>query len=102
MAIMQGTTPTHTFNLPFDTSVIKTIRIVYAQCGEKLFSRENNDVTLEGSQVRTTLTQEDTFKINPEKVVEIQVRIVTQGGEAANSRVLRVSAERCLENEAIV
>ena len=103
MAIMQGTTPTHTFNLPFDTNIIKTVRIIYSQCGEKLFSRENKDdnVTLEGTQVRTTLTQQETLSMDPEKVVEIQLRIVTLGGEVANSRVIRVSAERCLEDEVI-
>ena len=37
MAIMQGTTPTHTFYLPFSTDIIKTVRIIYCQNDECLY-----------------------------------------------------------------
>lgn len=103
MAIPQGTTPTHTFILPIDTSDIHRIRIVYSQCGEVLFTRESQkgEVTIEGSKVITTLTQEETFKIDHEKVVEIQLRVATHADEVANSQIIRVSAERCLDSEVL-
>ena len=32
--MIQGTTPTHTFTIPFDVSLIKELKVVYAQQGE--------------------------------------------------------------------
>ena len=101
MAIMQGTTPIHTFKLPFDTSIIKTVRIIYSQCGKKLFSREGDQVRRSENIIETTLTQEETFKIDPENIVEIQIRIIDNANNAANTRIMRVSAEKCLETEVL-
>ena len=101
MAIRQGTTPTHTFTVPFDTSDLKTVHIAYAQCEQVLFVKSGEDITLGGNTIVTTLTQEETLKINPSKVVAIQVRVVTHANDALASDIMLVSAEWCLEKEVL-
>ena len=102
MAIREGTTPTHTFVLPFSTDVLKCVRIVYAQCNEVLFVRTNGDVTLEGNIVKTTLTQEETFMFDRTKLVEIQIRALTYDDDALASEPILVSVAKCLEKEVLV
>lgn len=100
MAIGQGTTPTHTFVLPLDTSLLKTVRVVYSQCKNVIFVKTGADIILEGNKVITTLTQDDTFKLDASKVVAIQVRAFTRSnGKAINGKTKTVSVERCLEKE---
>lgn len=101
MAIRQGTTPTHTFTVPMDTSNFKTVHIAYAQCNEVLFIRQDTDITLNGHTISTTLTQEETLMIDPDKVVAIQIRVVTYAGNALASDIMIVSADMCLEKDVI-
>lgn len=101
MAIRQGTTPTHTFTVEMDASDFKTVHIAYAQCNEVLFIRRDSDITLQGHAIITTLTQEETLMIDPDKIVAIQIRAVTYAGEAFTSDIMLVSAEMCLEKDVI-
>ena len=101
MAIRQGTTPTHTFTIPFDTSKLRTVHIAYAQCDELLFVRSGDQITLNGNTITTTLTQEETLMIDPDKIVSIQVRVVTDADDALTSDIILVSAAKCLEKEVL-
>lgn len=96
-----GTTPTHVFVLPFDVDLIKSIRIIYAQAGEVVMTKENEDLQLEGNSVRYKLTQEETLAFDDSKRVEIQVRVLTVDGDALASDIYSVFAERCLERSVI-
>lgn len=101
MAIRQGTTPTHTFTVPIDTSTLKTVHIAYAQNEQVLFVKRDNDVTLQGDKIITTLTQQDTLMLKPEEVVAIQVRVLTHAGDALTSDTIFKSVEECLEKEVL-
>lgn len=80
--IIQGTTPTHSFTLPFDSADIRTARFVYSQRGELKLVKDMEDITMEGYEVSTTLTQEDTFEFDPNTKVELVLRVLTIAGEA--------------------
>lgn len=83
MTIIQGTTPTHSFQIPFDIALIKTARFVYSQEGEVVFVKTGEDVILsEDGIAATTLTQEDTYSLEPDKKVKLQLRILTEESEA--------------------
>lgn len=99
--IRQGTTPTHTFTVPFDTSTLKAVRIVYAQCDKVLFVRTGDDIKMGQNTIITTLTQEETLEIDPKKVVQIQVRVLTNSDDSLASDVMLVSAAKCLEQEVL-
>lgn len=52
--IIQGTTPTHTFTLPFDVKLVKSARFVYAQNGQVEVAKDMKDITVTSDAVATT------------------------------------------------
>ena len=105
--MLQGTTPTHIFNAPCDTSTIAIVRVIYSQQKDKtdknskfypIFVKTNDDCVLENKQVKVTLTQEDTFKFDHELPVKIQLRILTNTNEALASIPKKVGVVECLED----
>lgn len=97
--MMQGTTPTHTFELPFDVSTFKTVRVVYSQNDTPVLAKTGEEVKISGSTVTVQLSQEDTFKFSTDKVVRIQVRLLSRDGKALASDIIVKSVQECLETE---
>lgn len=97
----RGTTPTHTFTIPFDVDMISCVRILYAQDEQVKLVKTGDDVAMSGNAVSVKLTQEDTLLLECKKSVEIQIRVLTVDGDAVNSDIIRVPVERCLENEVL-
>lgn len=95
----RGTTPTHTFALPFDVDMIEKVRVLYSQNDELKLTK--TDAALDRNTVTVKLTQEDTFKLESGLVVDIQLRVLTVDGDALNSDIIRVPVERCLESEVL-
>lgn len=100
--MMCGTTPTHTFTLPFSVNEIKSVRIIYAQGSKPLFVKEKGDCTLENNVITVKLTQEDTLLFDYKKRVEIQVRVLTTDDDSIISTIKSISVGRCLEKEVII
>ena len=100
--MIKGTTPLHTFSLPFDTESVKTIQITYAQDDVVKLTKKNPDVQLSGNTASVKLTQEDTLKFNADSCVEIQVRVLTTGGDALASDIIKTGCRRILDDEVLV
>ena len=100
--MMCGTTPTHTFTLPFPVDEIKSVRIIYSQGDKPLFVKETDDCTLENNTITVKLTQEDTLKFDHKKSVFVQVRVLTHNDDSLISGIKSISVGRCLEKEVIV
>jgi hypothetical protein len=100
--MFKGTTPTHTFTINLDTSLIKSVRILYAQDDKIVFCKETSDCVLEGQTISTKLTQEETFKFDHEKFVQIQVRVLTKDDNSLMTPIKCVGVEKCLENEVMI
>ena len=98
---MCGTTPTHTFTIPFSVADIKNVRIAYAQGDEVKLVKEISDCQLEGNTVVVKLTQEDTLSFDPKKRVEVQMKVLTHGDDTLVSTIKSVSVGRCLDEEVI-
>ena len=94
-----GTTPLHTFTIPFDSGLIDKARVIYSQNGQPVLKRDN--CTLDGNLIKVKLTQEDTLSFTASYPVDIQVRVVLHDGEALVSSINKVSVEKCLENEVL-
>lgn len=94
-----GTTPTHTFDVPFPVDTIRDLRIVYAQAGSEVLVKEKYDCEMEGHQITVKLTQEDTFLFNPNLYVEAQIRVLTIEGEVMASDIVRINPYRVLGEE---
>lgn len=99
--MIRGTTPTHIFSLPFEASIIADLRIIYAQNGEEKVVKKLEDCTADGQTITVTLSQEDTFKFDCSKTVQLQVRVLTLGGEALSSEVIIITVEQCLNEEVL-
>jgi hypothetical protein len=97
----RGTTPTHTFTLPFAADTLKNVRIIYAQGGTRILTKEREACTFSGNNVIVKLSQSETFLFDHNKPVEIQLRALTDEGDALNSKIYTVTAGRCLDTEAI-
>lgn len=99
--MIQGTTPTHIFTLPFDVSMIEKVRIIYSQKEKPVVTKDTEDCQLEDKDVFVVLTQEDTFAFDHNEPVEIQIRVLTTDGAAIASYIKKVDCYKCLENEVL-
>lgn len=99
--MIRGTTPTHIFNIPFDTSLVDEVKITYAQDDEIVLIKGTSDCVLDTNTIKVTLSQEDTFLFDHKKNVQVQVRLLTKSGEAFASIVEKVGVSQCLDNEVL-
>lgn len=99
--IIEGTTPIHYFEIPFDVSDIKEIKITYAQNEAIILEKRTDDCTLSGKMISCKLSQEDTFKFDGEADVDIQVRVLTNNDEALASIPEKVGVCKCLDTEVL-
>lgn len=92
------TTPKHIYKMPFDTSVIAKVRIIYAQNEVIILTKEASDCKIEADTVTVILSQEETALFDCKKqFTEIQMHILTTGGQSLVSKPLKVSVEKCLD-----
>lgn len=97
----RGTTPTFTFELPFDITTLSRVRIIFSQEDNVIFVKELNECQVSGNILSVELTQEETFKFDCKKTAQIQIRVLTLGGEAPASDVMVVDVMKCLDNEVL-
>ena len=97
--MIRGSTPTHTFTVPFETDTIDELHIVYSQNGIVKVKKTKEDCKLKDRKIETTLSQEDTLQFT-DAYVHIQLRVVREG-VVFSSRVLAIPVGRCLEDEVI-
>lgn len=97
----RGTTPKHTFTIPFDTSVIEKVRVIYAQDDSVRFVKKECDVKFSGNTIIVTPTQADTLRLKCTLKTEIQIRVLTKDGKAFASDIIRVGTDKCLYDEVL-
>ena len=99
--MIRGTTPKHRFHLPFAAESLAALRVSYAQRGEVLAERTLAECDVMEDVITVTLTQKETLSFVAGERVQIQVRALTQKGEAFASRILRVGVTDCLCEEVL-
>lgn len=97
-----GTTPTHTFELPFEGELVKKYEIIYSQRGEVLVCKTESDGKLEGNVITVQLSQEDTLKFDPNTLIDIQTKILTVDDKVITSDIYSDMPYRCLKPEVLV
>ncbi len=100
--MIRGTTPKHIFTVPFDVNNLSKVRVIYAQDYNVIFTKTEADCVLEGNSISVTLKQEDTFKFDHKKSVQIQLRVLTVAKEVLSSTVQTVGISKCLEEEVLL
>lgn len=96
-----GTTPRHTFTLPFSTDGIEEIEIMYSQNGKNKLRKTKDDCALGGNEIVCQLTQEDTFQFCGNAIVSIQLRVRTNTGEVLASDIISRPCMSCLSKEVL-
>lgn len=111
--MIRATTPIHTFIFKEDPSRYERILITYAQGGSIVMEKEKNDLTIESLPIGPgnagmykayyRLTQEETkkFQANGGKQVQVQVRVLTNSGEALASDKKTISVQDVLNDEVL-
>lgn len=99
--MIRGSTPTHIFTIPIQTSLISCVRIIYSQKDKVIILKETEDCLLEENTITTTLTQEETFLFDCKEYVQIQLRIKTLDGKVIPSEIMTEHVGKCLEEEVI-
>lgn len=97
----RGTTPTHTFTLLLDASAIEAAQVTYAQAGRVVLTKQTPDIAVEGNTISYKLTQEETLLFDASERAEIQVRLLTAGGDALASSIISIGVERILNDEVL-
>lgn len=97
--MIRATTPTHTFNIPVEANNIQEILVTYRQIGRNILEKTNADMTNNGNAWSVTLTQQETKMFMADTKVEVQVRVLTTGGDALASKIFSVTVDRVLNDE---
>lgn len=94
----RGTTPTLVFTLPFDSGMITSLNIAFAQQGTVVLEKTLSDCAADGDCVTVQLSEEDTLLFDSvKKYVEIQLRVGI-GESRLASNIVRTSADRILKD----
>lgn len=98
----RGTTDIHRFELPYRNDVIKTLQIIYKQHGETVLEKSLDDCAFDDADAIVALTQEETFLFTTDYEATVQVRLLTNEGEAISSDVEIFEVEESLSEEVLV
>lgn len=90
----RGTTPTHTFTLPFDIATVKKLRITYEQDGFKLVKEEYD---AQGNKISVKLTQSETLSFDCEKPARAQLKVRTQDDNVHVSNIVTLMIGECID-----
>ena len=108
----RGTTPTHTFMLPFEVPEGSKVRIVYVQNDKIILEHTTEQCTVEGSDIKTRLTDKETLLFDSKLhfiagryqsyPVEIQIGIKTPEGDKLWSHIILATVEKCLRKDGVI
>lgn len=76
--IVRGSTPTHTFSIPFDTSAVTGVVIIYAQDGAEVLQKKTADCTITDHDVSVMLSQNDTLLFGAGKPAMVQLVVYAE------------------------
>ena len=102
----RATTAIHTFTLPEQAASYAEIHITYKQGNAQIIKHAENGVlpsgmTFDDKDVIIRLTQDETKTFAPNKAVDVQVRVLTTGGDAYASRIFKVKVNDVLCDEVL-
>lgn len=84
--IIRGTTPTLTFGVPFDTSIIEVGYVIVKQNKQTVIEKPTSACDCEGNTISATFVQEETLGLVAGTDAEISVVVKTLGGERLEIR----------------
>ena len=95
--MFRGTTPTHTFILPIEASLLTDAYITYAQHGSTKIEKRLSDCVRDDNKLVVVLSQLETLSLMANNLTEIQVAAKV-GGKVMRSQIISVPTERILKD----
>lgn len=99
--MIKGTTPTHEFEVDFDTSTIEKVQIVYSQNGNVILTKNVSDCSIKDKIISVDLTQEETLLFSCSSKVDIQIRVRTKNDKVISSDIITINVGKCLNEEVL-
>ena len=102
--MIKGTTPTLQFNLPIDTSTLKSaeITVQYIDHNKEVnIVRTMDECEVTDNTITARLTQEETLQLPAPSSVAIQLRVLTVDDVALASSVFTTTVKRLLKESVI-
>jgi hypothetical protein len=96
-----GTTPTLTFKLPFEVSMLSNAKATFRQ-GDIRLEKKLGDFETTENTLTIRLTQEETFLFRSDSQIKVQLRVVTLNGDALASDIFNIFVSECLDNEVLM
>lgn len=96
----KGTTPTLTFKIPFEVSMLKNAKATFRQ-GDIQLEKKLGDFETTENTLTIRLTQEETFLFRSDTQIKVQLRVVTLNGDALASDIFNIFVSECLDNEVL-
>ena len=100
-AFFRGTTPTHTFTLPFEVDLISDLRITYSQNKNEILTKSRDEVKFYENDILVTLTQQETLLFTDKTPVFIQIKIKLKSGQVVSSEIITMRVDPSLNEEVI-
>lgn len=95
---IRGTTPTVTFNLPFNVDIIRNCEVYFGQNDELLVTKEMSECVLDGTTLAVTLSQSDTLAFDEEEKLQLQIRFVFTDGSVDATNILKGKVGKILKD----
>ena len=95
--MIRGTTPTHTFELPFNAADFANYTVTYSQMNKVVVKKEKDDCMENGNKIIVSLSQEDTLRFDENKAVEIQIKAKHSDGKVIASNIALTTAKKILD-----
>lgn len=97
----RGTTPTLTFNLPFNVEEIRNCEVYFSQGDSLVIEKPMEDCVLEDTTLQVTLSQADTLALDEEEKCEVQIRFVFLDGSVAATEIIKDRVKKILKESEI-
>lgn len=99
--ICQGTTPTLSWDIPYDAAMIATANVIIQQLGRTMVEKTLKDCMCEENRLSLTLTQEETLKLDHRYAAKIQLAVRAIGTETVRTVVDDIQIAEALKKEPI-
>lgn len=97
----RGSTPTHTFTLPYSVDTAKSLRITYSQGDLVKVSKQKSDCEIESNKVIVKLSQKETLGFFSGMDAEVQLKILLADDTVVISNICKFYVSEDLDGEVI-
>lgn len=96
----RATTPTHQFTFPAEiVPLIEKVKVSYAQKDTVLFELDETALSWVDNKATVSLTQEQANLFNYKREGQVQIRVLTTGGQVYASEIFAFEVQMVLDDE---